>query len=425
MASKTKVTSNDGYVDVVKAIGTKSGAKTEFLPENVDYRKLARVYRFDGIGKNICNCVADDGTAPGFEIDGDSDGSLLKNVLKTGLRRAYKRAARWTRAFGGAVVVMKIADSRKLDEEAGKGNIVGFNVYPCSMVNVGHADYDTDQMSPNFGDPKWFTVTMRNGDKVRVHRSRCEVFYGEEVPSAEGMESSITGNELIFGDSALVAVMKRLEKLGMSEEGIADMMSELNVAYYQWKGFDAKLSMKDGLSLVKRRMEAVEMGKSTNRAIIGDIEDKYTVIKTDLAGVPETTYRQMQLVAAAAQLPVAKIFGESSSGLSTTGEGNRKMYDKKVETWMEDHITEQVEHLVSEILVRNLGKDGDVTITWNSVTQPTDEEFTKMVKDQSEYFHTFIEDGVLTPEEVRTIMFKNGHTFKLSLPEEKPEEDEE
>lgn len=425
MASKTKVTSNDGYVDIVKAIGTKRVAKTEFLPEKVDYRKLARVYRFDGIGKNICNCVADDGTAPGFEIDGDSDGSLLKKVLKTGLRRAYKRAARWTRAFGGAVLVMKIADSRKLDEEAGKGKIVGFNVYPCSMVNVGHADYDTDQTSPNFGDPKWFTVTMRNGDKVRVHRSRCEVFYGEEVPSAEGMESSITGNELIFGDSALVSVMKRLEKLGMSEDGIADMMSELNVAYYQWKGFDAKLSMKDGLSLVKRRMEAVEMGKSTNRAIIGDIEDKYTVIKTDLAGVPETTYRQMQLVAAAAQLPVAKIFGESSSGLSTTGEGNRKMYDKKVETWMEDHITEPVEHLVSEILVRNLGKDGDVTITWNSVTQPTDEEFTKMVKYQSEYFHTFIEDGVLTPEEVRTIMFKNGHTFKLSLPEEKPEEDEE
>ena len=149
------------------------------------------------------------------------------------------------------------------------------------------------------------------------------------------------------------------------------------------------------------------------------------MIDTLLILFPNRSIYAEALAAAAAQLPVAKIFGESSSGQSTTGEGNRKMYDKKVETWMEDHVTEQVEHLVSEILVRNLGKDGDVTVTWNSVTQPTDEEFTKMVKDQSEYFHTFIEDGVLTPLEVRAIMFKNGHTFKLSLPEEKPEDDEE
>jgi hypothetical protein len=124
---------------------------------------------------------------------------------------------------------------------------------------------------------------------------------------------------------------------------------------------------------------------------------------------------------------MSKIFGESSSGLSTTGEGNRKMYDKKVETWIEDHVTEPVEHLVSDVLKRNANEAGDVTITWNSVSQPSDEEYVKMFKEQTDSFHTLIQDGVVTPPEVRKMMFKNGHTFRPSLPEGSTfeEEDEE
>ncbi len=425
-ALKTKEVSNDGYMDVVKSIGTtkKKGGK-DFAPENVDIRKIASIYRFDGIGKNICNCVAEDGCAPGFEIDGDTDGKILKEVLKSGIRKAYKKAAKWTRAFGGALVVKKIADDRKLEQEAGKGKIVGFNVYPASQVSVSVDDYDKDQQSLTYGEPLWYTVSLRNVGNVRVHRSRCEAFYGEEVTCVDGMESSMSQSELLFGDSALVPVIGRLEKLGMSEEGIAELMSKVNVEWYQWDGYDQKLAMKNGMELVTKRMEAVQAGKSICNAIISDTKDKYSSIHSDLGGVPETMYRQMQMLVAAAELPVAKIFGESSSGLSTTGEGNREMYDKKVSTWMEDHVTEPVEHLVNDIIVRNLEGEGDVSITWNSVTQPNDEKFTNMAKTQSEYIHTYINDGVITPAEARQIVFINGHTFRLSLPEKKSGDDDD
>ena len=118
MSTKTqKQVSNDGYADLVKCIGTNSKKTNVFVPEKYDYRQLADIYRFDGVGKNICNCVADDGTDPGFEIDGDTDGEKFLVVKATGLRKAYRNAAKWTRAFGGAVVVKKIADGRKLQEE--------------------------------------------------------------------------------------------------------------------------------------------------------------------------------------------------------------------------------------------------------------------------------------------------------------------
>ena len=426
MATKTqKQVSNDGYTDIVKCIGTKS-SKTVFVPEKYDYRQLADIYRFDGVGKNICDCVAKDGTAPGFEIDGDTGGEMFKIVNKTGLRKAYRNASKWTRAFGGAVVVKKIADGRKLQEESGKGLIVGFNVYPCSVVSVKMEDFDKDQSSVYYGEPIWYTITMFNGESVRVHRSRCEVFYGEEVPFAKGNEE-ISQTIRLFGDSALVPVMKRLNKLGVSEEGIADLMSEVNIAFYKLNGLDSKLSAKDGMDIVRRRFQAIEEGKSMCRAVIADTTEDFSIVNSNLGGVPETVYRQMQMLVAAAELPMSKIFGESSSGLSTTGEGNRKMYDKKVETWIEDHVTEPVEHLVSDVLKRNANEAGDVTITWNSVSQPSDEEYVKMFKEQTDSFHTLIQDGVVTPPEVRKMMFKNGHTFRPSLPEGSTfeEEDEE
>lgn len=410
-----KQVSNDGYVDMVKCIGTKKQS-TVFVPEKFDYRQLADIYRFDGVGKNICNCVANDGTAPGFEIDGDTGGEMLKLVIKTGIRKTYRTAARWTRAFGGAVVVKKIADGRKLQEEAGTGKLVGFNVFPCSVVSVKNDDFDKNPGSVFYGEPIWYSITMLNGETVRVHRSRCDVFYGEEVPSAKGDEE-ISQTVRLFGDSALVPVMKRLNKLGVSEEGIADLMSEVNIAFYKLNGLDSKLSAKDGMEIVRRRFQAIEEGKSMCRAVIGDTTEDFSIVQSSLGGVPETFYRQMQMLVAAAELPMAKIFGESSSGLSTTGEGNRKMYDKKVDTWIADHVTEPVEHLVSDILVRNAEEKGDVTITWNSVTQPSDDEFVKMFKEQTDSFHTLIQDGVVTPQEVRKMMFKNGHTFRPSLPE--------
>lgn len=416
MATK-KQAFNDGYADIIKSIGVKKNRGNIFVPESYDFRQIADIYRFDGVGKNICNCVADDGTAPGFEIDGDTGGDAFKVVNATGLRKVYRLAAKWTRAFGGSVVVKKIADGRRFNEVAGTGKIVGFSTYPCCAITVGIEDFDKNQQSVTFGEPIWYTIRMPNGDTVKVHRSRCEIFYGEEIPFVNNC-ADIPANVRLFGDSALVPVMKRLFKLGLSEEGVSDLMSEVNIAFYKLNGLDAKLSAKDGMTIVRRRFQAIEEGKSMCRAVIGDTTEDFFVVHSDLGGVPETMYRQMQMLVAAAELPMAKIFGESSSGLSTTGEGNRKMYDKKVETWRDDHLTEPVERLVSEVLSRNSGEKKPASITWNSVSQPSDEEFTNMVKVQTDYFHTLIQDGVLSPEEVRMIMFKNGHTFKLSLPEE-------
>lgn len=408
-----RAVTEDGYSDLVKLVGTGSKDKQVFKPDTEDDRTMADIYRYDGIGKNICDCVADDGTGPGFEIVGDTDGALWRTVKKVGLRTAYRDAAKWTRGFGGALVVMRIADNRLLEEEAGTGMVVGLDVYPCTSVSVKNNDFNTDKRSPFYGSPEKFTVTLENNDTVKVHRTRCVIFRGEKV--AVSGTTEVNQRARLFGDSAMVPVVLRLKRLGLSESGISDLMSEINFAWYKLQGLNEKLATPQGRALIKAKFQTIEEGKSINRAIIGDVGEEFGIFTCSLAGIPETTYRQMQLLAAAAGLPMAKIFGESSSGLSTTGEGNQKLYDQKVENWISDHVSEPVEKLVAEILNRNAGKVGDVEIAWNSPTQPTDKEYNDMLNVQSQYCERFINTGMFSPEELKIAVFKGGHTFKPSF----------
>lgn len=422
---KTKVVSNDGYTDIVSQIGAKASksARAAVVPQALFMPELVDAYGEDGIAQKITRIPATDALASGFEIVGDADGSLQKsvNAKKLGFRKAVRKAAKWTRLYGGAVVVLLIADGRKLEESAGSGEIVKIDCFSAGAIELSDLDFCKDKGSENFGNPDFFNVVMPDGSRIKVHYTRCVVFYGEDVPDDSRTMRRFTLKDRFFGLSALAIVIGRLKKMGLSEEGVADMMSEVNIGLFKLKGLDQKLSSRDGMSVVKKRFEAIEMGKSMCRAIIGDVDEDYSNVHTDLGGVPETLYRQMQLLSAASDIPMARLFGESGSGLSATGEGNQKLYDNMVESWREEHLTESVEAIVAAILSRNVAKRGkleEYEIQWNPVSKPSDKEYVELCNMQANMYHTLIQDGVLSPEEVRTMMFKGGHTFQMMLPEE-------
>ena len=423
MATKnqqTKTVSYDGYSDSVKDIGLKKkNIMVKAEPTNVN--DLSNAFRYDGVAKNIVKMPADDAVSAGFEIDGDSDGTAIVALNKAKFRAALKKAAIWSRLFGGALLVYKVKDGKTIEEPIGKGQIVGFNVFSSAAVTITSGDMCVDKADPNYGEPDFYRVNVA-GENVRIHHSRCVRFCGELLPDDPNTMSSATINEKVFGVPVLEGVFGRLKRMGMSEEGIAELMSELNIPLMKWKGLSQIVSGKDGREKVKRRMEVVAEGKSMNRMILLDSEDDFINVKTDLGGAPETLYRQMQMLAAACGFTMAKLFGESNSGLSSTGKGNQVIYDNMVSTWRDDVLTEPVSQVVAEFCARNLKKSFS-DITWNSITKVNDEEFVNMAKTQADMFHTLIQDGVFAPDEVKEMAYKNGHTFRINTKKETKEEE--
>ena len=415
-----KTVSNDGYSDAVKNIGIKK-KRVSVNAEPTNAVELSNAFRYDGVAKNIVKSPADDSVSAYFEIDGDADGSTIRALNKAGFRQALKKSAIWSRLFGGAILVYKVKDGRSVEEPIGKGEIVGFNVFSSAAVAITSGDMCIDKADPNYGEPDFYRVNVA-GENVRIHHSRCVRFCGELLPDDTNTMSSATINEKVFGVPVLEGVFGRLKRMGMSEEGIAELMSELNIPLMKWKGLANTVSGKDGREKVRHRMEVVAESKSMNRAILIDAEDDFVNVKTDLGGAPETMYRQMQMLAAACGFTMAKLFGESNSGLSNTGKGNQTIYDNTVNSWREDVLTEPVCQVVAEFSMRNMSRSYS-DISWNSITKVNDEEFVTMAKIQSDMFHTLIQDGVFTPDEVKEMAYKNGHTFRINAKNDSPMED--
>lgn len=410
----------DGYGDFVAKMAAGHSKQLKVLFDNATDAELGRIYRLDGIGAKVVDCIADDAVSPGFEITGDSDGKVQKTLSDIGFHDALGTTATWVRLFGGAIMVKGIADGRRLDEPAGKGKIVGFDVFSSAAIDIGVTDFEKNRESENYGKPNFFGVKVGN-ETIKVHYTRCVIFHGDLVPDDSESMSSATQNERIFGCSALKKGMSRLNRMGLSEEAISLLMQEANIDVFKLKDFGSTLSAKGGEDKVMRKYSFIERAKSICRAIVGDKDEEYTRLSSNFAGIPETFYRQMQMVAAAFDIPMARIYGEASSGLSTTGEGNRELYDKKCDSWRSKHLTGPMQKVIAEFCARN-GQPKLSEIAWNSITKPTDKQFVEMLKMQTDSMHTLIQDGVVLPEEVRIMMFKNGHTFQMNLPEERTEE---
>lgn len=413
---------NDGYSSFMSNVGRGNGdagniVNTKFTQTIQDFIFAATT---DGIANNMATCVPEDSLSVGFEIDGDGDGSALKELTETslGFEKAVAEAANKSRIYGGAIIVLKVADGRKFSEEIGKGEIVGFESFSSGAIN--RIVFDTDQTSKTFGKPKSYFVAMLDGVQVEIHASRCVPFFGVSCPDTSVGTIHFDAKDKYFGISVFYAGIERLKRMGLDEAAITTIIQTLNVYVTQFEGMNDALaadtdSDATGSESVKKKCDIVAAYKSLCNMIVLDSKDKVSTLSTSVAGLDAIMKMRMTLVAAAFGLPMAKVYGETASGLANTGTGDLSLYYTKCETWRKRFAKPAIETIVSEFCKRNLNKDFS-HVTFNPISTPTTAELVNLYKIQAETFNIWINDGVLTPEEAKQMVFANGHTFLMNLP---------
>lgn len=117
-----KLLHRDGYVNMVTRYGTAkdSSEQFEFMAEGATLdSKLCAAYEGDGLFAKIIDVPAEEAVKHGFDIgvnDEDVTKYLQDKSDELDVEGNLATALKWSRLFGGSIIVMMVDDGKGLDE---------------------------------------------------------------------------------------------------------------------------------------------------------------------------------------------------------------------------------------------------------------------------------------------------------------------
>lgn len=282
------------------------------------------------------------------------------------------------------------------------------------------ASFYEDITSPKFGLPETYYLTPRRGGvtQIKIHESRLIVFYGQRV-SREDSATLRPG----WGDSALTRFTTALRDFQMAFAGASALLSDASQAVWKMTGLIAAVA-RDGGSEVLDRMEAMDRMRSVTRAVVldADTDEDFERKPTSFDSIPQLLEKFMLYLAAAGDMPVSLLMGQSALGMNATGEGDRVSWYDRVNQ-AQRRARGKYEQLVRMILLApdgpTRGKEpGAWRVEFKPLLEPTEKELAEIRKIVADTDAVYLDRAVMSPAEARTHWSGDEYSIDVKLDEE-------
>lgn len=404
----------DSYTNDPSRIGSFTGnqASAGFYPLTrftQQYMTLLAMYRSHWIVRKVVDVVAEDMLKHAPILNCDMNPNQIKKFDKalrdTGTMDKLGMALKWGRLFGGGVGVIcleghdDLSKPLKLDDvdlNSYRGIIPldrWAGVFPGPKL-VSDMNYPND-----FGLPEYYTCSMQDG-VLNVHHTRIVRFSGRPLPEWERQVELYWGLseiEVIFDELQkrdytswnIVSLVTRAQILAVKDEQLAQSMSgagKTNAAftnYLQRMDAMAQSMNNQGLMVVGK-----EGGIEGHQYGFGGLADIYNAFMADIAG--------------AAEIPMSRLYGRTTSGLGTSGEGDLQIYYDLVESKRTREVNPQMDKLLPIICMSVFGKvPADFDYSWAPVRTMDNKERSELAKSTTESIQGAYEADLITKREAR------------------------
>lgn len=470
----------DGWTSLLSGLGTLSRDKREsmyFQPDLIDWDTALNIYRGDPLAARIIETKPNELVREGYDLCITDEEDTTEDtrpeeekpdqvdVLKRG--KVEREVLEQRKLFGGKVTPGLAKVGKDLQEavenkweklellqvihealcyEAAYGGaaiLIGANdgstslEAPLVVKNVRSVDFLTalepreivpvawygNPRAPKYGRPAIYQLTPSvpgtTVDKniyatpVRIHESRLIVFPGIRVTRRN--LSQLGG----WGDSVLTRVYRVLRDFNISWGAAGILVADFAQAVYKMKGLN-ELLQEDAKDLFKQRMLGMELSRSVARAVMIDGDDEFERKQTPVSGLPDLLDRFATQLAAAGDLPLPLLMGESPGGLNASGASGdqlRMFYDRIAST-AKRKVCPAI-RLVTECIFQELGGAPETwTIKPRPLWQLTEKERAEARKIQMETDTGYMDRGVVDPDEVRDSRFGgDAYSYETSLKE--------
>lgn len=370
----------DGFDNFVSRLGLNNNntLSAGFYTFNLLTRnriQLEAAYRGSWIVGKIIDCVAEDMTRAGIEVQTNEDDSDIKDLMskisRLQISQSFCSLVKWARLYGGALGVIQI-DGQRLDtpldiSTVGKNQFKGIVVYDRWQLNpdLGRVI----KSGPDIGLPEYYSIvndpTQLEPDaptqtgQTLVHHSRCIRMIGIQLPYFQAI------TEMMWGESVLERLWDRLISFDNVTMSAASLVDRANLRMVGIEGLREILAAggpaKEALYSQFEMMRLMQVNEGLT---LLDKNDAYQASAYSFAGLSDMMIQFSQQLSGACDTPLTRLFGQSPAGLNATGESDIRMYYDMIKAQQESRLRD--------------GWDKVLKIMWRSVFEkdaPKDLDF--------------------------------------------------
>lgn len=390
----------DSFVNVLRGLGGNKDVTYQRRYAisrimSMAFDELNNLYATNWIAGKIVDIPVNDALRQGRTIQGDQAAEIFKVYDQFKIDTKIGNALKWSRAFGGAVLVIVSNDNdMAMPLSVGKGDLKNIAVFDVSDIIGG--DMIRDPLSPHYLSFEYYNI---KGSTQRVHRSR--------VIKIDGYTTSNRVKELMrgFGLSIFEKIYGVIGDAQESNDLITNLLHQSNIDVYKINGLNQTVG--DGASAVAtERIQIAQQMKSILNAIVLDKDDDYINNAKNFSNLHEIDMGKLSKVAGAADIPLTRLLGKSADGMNATGEGDLKNYYDNIASYQTDVIYD-IYKAIDAVVCAHLGIPIH-EFSFNSLFQLTEAQIAELELKRAQTDTIHINNGVIDEYDVMERIAASG-----------------
>ena len=317
----------------------------------------------------------------------------------------------WGRVFGGALTWIGAADGADPSAPLNETSIESIRfLHTFDRRDVHIESYYVDPRHPKFRRPETYRIRPRAamlgdlaGAGAVVHETRCILWPGQ--PTTDSRRLELAG----WDDSVIQRCWDALRQIGEDYGAKSLLLGRVSQAVYKIKKLYDMVAGKQE-EMLRRRMSILDASRSRSRSILLDTEEDFLNVAQPMGGVEALLDRSILRLAAAADMPVTVLMGQSPASMESTGESDLEVWTQTVEAWQTHELRRRHERITRLIL---LAKDGPTggdepeqwRIAYRPVRTPKPKELAEVRKLTVDTFSVAIDKGLAVAEEIAVQAF--------------------
>lgn len=409
MAAKVLQFLTDRLTNLVSGMGTTVDKRSSlfYAFAAMTGQEAEAAYRNSWLAKKIVDVPGKDMTREwrDWKTSKDKIELIEKEERRLQLRAKVQRCLILARMFGGAGLVLGIADKDQMEPIAHKVLPNGQVEYKISKGDLRYvramSRYQLvegppreDPLDPWVDEPEFYQLSNRQGGQVKLHPSRVVPFIGQRAPEG-GFYAQASW---FWGDPVMQSVGDAVKNADLAQAGFSALIDQAKLDIIKIPELLETWSLDENEDQLKNRLSVAQMAKSVFNALILDGSEEWEQRQITWAGIPDTMFAFLNVVAGAADIPLTRLLGTSPKGLQSTGDGEDRDYNKMVKAWQEDLLEPALDR-VDDIMLPSVFGTVPSDIYWEfaPLTQLDEKEAAEVENKHADTVKKLSDTGLLPP----------------------------